>query len=374
MNSRGQIQVTFNWVFILIAGAVILLFFIGIVVKQKDVSEQRLNEDVVSVMESIFTGAGVSEKTKNSISTSGLADYTFYFSCEEGVSEYGIKDRPARTQDNIMPLFSPKELKTTNMLTLSLPYKMPYKSADLLFVTSDNTKYYLTGSGNGFWEEFMNSTEGFNIEYVPSINLPEIDAGKNFQVRIIDLDGDKILDGGEVPENLLVFEDDKITAVSFITSEMVDYFEKDGNVWRKTNQNHVQIISLDGERDAAKYAAIFSGDETIYMCNMKKAFQRLEYVTRVYGGPSIVRGDVLGKLYNILEYYEITHPEYELSRPECIGNLKKFPQNMIDALTIHQNRIVACLIDQNKCTDIITSAKEVQDINENLELNCVPLY
>ena len=58
-EKKAQIQVTFNWVYILIAGAVILLFFIGIVVKQKAVSEENLATDVVRVMESIFTGAGV---------------------------------------------------------------------------------------------------------------------------------------------------------------------------------------------------------------------------------------------------------------------------------------------------------------------------
>ena len=273
MNRRAQIQVTFNWVFILIAGAVILLFFIGIVVKQKDISEQRLNEDVVRVMGSIFTGAGVSEKTKHEIPTSGLADYTFYFNCEEGVSYYGIKGQPSRIEDEIMPMFSPREIKTTKMLTLSLPYKMPYKTADLLFVTSENTQYYLTGSGDGFWEEFTNSTEGFNVEYVPSVNLADVNPGMNYQVRIIDLDGNKVLDGGSVPENLLRYDDDKVTAVSFVAAQMVDYFIKDDNLWKKTNINHVPIISLGGERDAAKYAAIFAADDKLYNCNMQKAFQ-----------------------------------------------------------------------------------------------------
>ena len=81
-GKKAQIQVTFSWVYILIAGAVILLFFIGIVVKQKSISEENLATDVVRVMESIFTGAGVSEKTKNFVDISGLADYTLYFNCE----------------------------------------------------------------------------------------------------------------------------------------------------------------------------------------------------------------------------------------------------------------------------------------------------
>ena len=47
---------------------------------------------------------------------------------------------------------------------------------------------------------------------------------------------------------------------------------------------------------------------------------------------------------------------------------------MVDALTVHQNRVVACLIDQTKCPDLTISAQKVEEINENLELNCIPLY
>ena len=64
MGKSGQVQITFNWIYILIAGAVILLFFVGIVVKQKVVSEERLATDVVDILDSIFTAAGVSSKTK----------------------------------------------------------------------------------------------------------------------------------------------------------------------------------------------------------------------------------------------------------------------------------------------------------------------
>ena len=66
-GKKAQIQFTFNWIYILIAGMVILIFFVSIVAKQKTSSEEHLNAEVVRVMESIFTASGVSEKTKNFI-------------------------------------------------------------------------------------------------------------------------------------------------------------------------------------------------------------------------------------------------------------------------------------------------------------------
>src|SRR3989338_857556 len=80
-DKKAQMDVGFNWIYIMIAGVVILLFFTGIIVKQKTASQQQLSTDVVRIMESIFTAAGVSEKTKNSIDIIGLADYTLTFNC-----------------------------------------------------------------------------------------------------------------------------------------------------------------------------------------------------------------------------------------------------------------------------------------------------
>src|SRR3989338_1793666 len=114
-GKKAQMEITFNWVYILIAGAVILLFFVGLVARQKVVSEERLSGEIVEVMSSILVGAGVSEKTKNFIDVSGLADYTLYFQCLDGISEFGIKDRPARTQNSIDPVFAPRESQSSRI-------------------------------------------------------------------------------------------------------------------------------------------------------------------------------------------------------------------------------------------------------------------
>src|SRR3989344_9535022 len=158
-SKKGQIEVTFNWVYVLIAGAVIILFFVGIAVKQKASSEKTLSGDIVRIMESIFASAGASEKTKNSIDVSGLADYTLQFSCDKGVSEFSIKETASqRRQNAIDPSFSLADVKTTRLLLWSLPYKLPFKVIDFLFISSSNTKYVLLGEREGFAEEFMAET------------------------------------------------------------------------------------------------------------------------------------------------------------------------------------------------------------------------
>ena len=130
-NKSAQIQVAFNWVYILIAGAVILMFFVGIVVKQKSAAEEDLQREVVNVLKSILVGASVSEKTMSSIKTSGLSKYTFEFKCQEGNSYFGIKGQNTQ-RTKLQPIFAPENIKTTQLLLWSLPYNLPYKIMDLL--------------------------------------------------------------------------------------------------------------------------------------------------------------------------------------------------------------------------------------------------
>lgn len=376
LNKAGQIQVTFNWIYILIAGAVILLFFVGIVVKQKAVSEDKLTSDVVRIMESIFTGASVSEKTKNFVDTSGLADYTLYFNCEDGFGEYGIKDGGARAEVPLEPVFAPAEIKSSQLILWSLPYKLPFKVTNFLFVTSKNSKYFVLGTDPEEVNNFINVTEGLNVEYLFSAaDYNALDPESNFQVRIIDFDGNRIVENAPVPNALHSFNDDKVTAVSFSGTNQVDYYQKKGEVWFKSNKiNPVQIVSLPGERDAAKYGAIFADNEKVYYCNMQKAFKRLQEVLKVYAGEE--RGEAGGKLKLMLEHYQQDPP----TNPDCLGYLEAYgEQNLLRELVNYKTKVKSCLLQaaagsNNACVDLIGNAAKIKELNKNLGVDCLTLY
>lgn len=367
MKQKGQIQLTFNWIYIAIAGAVILLFFFSIIVKQKQVSEERLSTEVVGIMDSILAGARVSEKTKNFIDASGLADYSLYFDCEAGVGEFGIEDRPARTQNAIDPVFAPRSLRGHRIIAWSLPYRLPFKVIDFLIITSSSNKYYILGNGD-FVNEFINTTGEFNTEY--ALNIKEIDADENLDVRIIDVDGTHV-PGNPIPANLQSFPDGKVSAVVFIGSDQVDFYQKDGDSWKKLNLNPVRIISLSGERDAAKYAAVFAEDDKTYKCNMLKAFRRLEILSEVYGGQEIDLLQMGGKLKELNDYYVSLGSS---ASPDCLGNIVNYQDNLRDSLAALKNKAAACQLEEETCVDLIPTAKGIRDINKNLRTNCITLY
>ncbi len=366
MKKKGQVELPFNWIYILIAGAVILLFFVGLVVRQVKVSEEKLSIEVTNILGSIFAGAGVSEKTKNFIDASGLADYIIYFNCDEAVSEFGISGKPARTQNSVDPLFSPKEIQSHTIITWSLPYKLPFKVIDFLIVTSISEKYYLLGGDVSFINEFLNATEGFSREYVSDLN--SIKAEGTARIRLVDVDG-SIIPAAGIPKNLASLEDRKVSAVVF-SGNKVDYYQKKGSSWEKLNKVSLNLVSLGGERDAAKYAAIFAGDDQIYWCNMQKAFKRLGILAEVYGGNEIEKMKSGGKLGEMVDYYKM-HPDRS---GECLGYLENYNDNARDALAVLANKASACRLEDSSCPELVSSANNLKQINEQLRLNCITIY
>lgn len=375
-QNRGQLQITFHWIYVLIAGAIILLFFFSLILSQQQQSEEFLQQDITRLMGSLFTVASLSEKTKTNVDTN-LDQYTLSFTCRDGVSEYGLRGRSQPIQDPISPLFSPRELQTPQLSLWSLPYKLPYKVIDFLFVTSPNTKYVFLGFDH-FVDEFLEETKPdpqtrFRItalQLTSTAELATLDSGKNFQVRIVVMPGmaTAIAEGKPIPEKLQGMDDERVTAVVFQSENIVQYFQKEGNSWRKKG-GPVTIVSLAGERDAATYAAVFAHDGQVYQCTLQKAFQRLQYLNEVLAGEDIIVGQPGGKLKQIKEYYA-AHPDLTLTST-CQANLELLQ----DALQSQQNLAGACLKQPAACAELTGSARQIQQANEELiKSDCIPLY
>jgi hypothetical protein len=361
---QGQIQVTFHWAYVLIAGAIILLFFVGLVVKQKDISEQQLSQDVVRLMESIFTASEVSEKTKNFVDTSGLSDYTFYFECEDAVGTFGVEQSDARIENTGTPIFTPQRLSSSQIITWSLPYHLPFKVVDFLFVTSRNTKYVLLGDFD-FATEFMNSTDGFNREYFASGNLNEVEVGDNFQIRIIDSGAGVISEGVGIPAQLQQIDHGKLTAV-VLGDGTATYYQAGSTKEQWVRQSGpVKIISSYGEdRDSATYAAIFTHDAATYTCNMGKAFKRLNILMELYDS----KRSELGLYYQ--DHLDVGAQCFALIKDPQLQNTlaKVFPA--------HKGAVSVCSGEAYvNCEGLATTAEKLAGINDNLRKEgCVSLY
>ena len=120
---KAQVEVQINWIFVIVAGGLILLFFFGLIRWQKSQSEQSLAYNILNDLEAIFTASGVSTKTFNTIQ---FPDIIVDFKCEDGRGEFRIHDSGSskntknfsRSGQFRKPLWIKSNLKLTARVTI----------------------------------------------------------------------------------------------------------------------------------------------------------------------------------------------------------------------------------------------------------------
>lgn len=355
--AQGQIQVTFHWIYLMIAGALILLFFVGIIVKQQHVAEEQLAGEVVGLLDSIFTGAGVSEKTKNVIDTSGLADFRIDFSCAHGVSTFALEGRSVAADNAIDPFFAPTYIQSPKVLTWSLPYNYPYKITDVLIVTAPTIKYYFWG-GSSAVTSFSAEMENFaSVGILVDVGDYQRIQPENYKhIRIID-DGN-IHEGMAVPAALRGLSDEQLSAV-VVAYPFVSYFQKEGNSWKALGT--IEVLTLGGERDALLYGALVAGSPEMVQCNLQKVYTRMGFVTKLY----------LERAKELKDYYVQINPA-----GECSTTLGDSGGGVMGGLETVGRTLSVCqaLLDACPLSDIQTLVNQLQLLNDRLRLNCIPFY
>ncbi len=367
-STKGQMQMPFHWIYVLIAGAVILLFFVSIVVKQKDSATQQLGTEVNRILESIVGAASVSESTKSVISTAGLADETLYFQCvvskngdsREAVMEYGLKEKGVSVKDTILPLFAPAEIKGTQLFLWSLPYTLPFKIIDFLYVTGPTMQYVLVGE-SALGQEFLKEAESvvdptskikfkINVEKVADVN--SISSSQGFAVRIVDYSGGAIQTGSPIPLSLQEKADREVSAVVFGDGKKVTFFQKEGKVWKL--EGAATLFSLNGDLDAVRYAAIFAANKEMFDCGMMQAFKRAQLVSAVYAGRAEqVMGAALSQ--------QGVCPVKVSGLTEMIEKQKSLAESCV-------------ALYPDSCSDLVANGAQLKELNSKLGDGCIPLY
>ncbi|MBI2102855.1 hypothetical protein HYT55_03380 [Candidatus Woesearchaeota archaeon] len=356
-HKRGQLDLPFNWIYVLIAGAVILLFFVGIVVKQKESSGQQLGTEVNRLLESILGAAASAESTKVVVQTAGLANEIIYFQCTEGVTEYGIQGKGSPISDIVTPLFAPGKIQTKELFLWSLPYKLPYKITDFLYLTAPTIQYVVIGSdprGQEFMKESKSSEDAaFAIRVVSVDDLGSFSPTAGMEmIRIVDYTGSAVQAGSPVPSGLQQKGDEEVSAVTFGTG-IVTFFVKRGTLWE--SEGSTALFSLGGELDAVHYAAIFAQHKQMFDCGMQKALLRTGYVSKVYQekGKALIASPVS-------------------QQGVCPVQMSGLSGLLLNHHTLAQ----ACVgLYPDNCIQLVQAAAELRDWNRiTWEAGCSPLY
>lgn len=261
MNKKA-FEIQFNWIFVLVAGAAIILLFTSIVIKQKNIAETSTKSTVLKSVDAIITGASVSTDTTNIIT---IPNSNIEVSCNR-ISISGI----SRQYEHLI-LYAPSLMKGDKLITQTLTFSVPYRATNLLLVTSPQLRYIIVGSNNLAKEINKSMPAELKKEFYQ--NTPQIRNSNNYKVRLV-----LIEDMIDFPESLEKMPDNDVSAININGDKekgAIEFWQKNGNSWQhKGTSSYIGKPSL--------IAAVYTDNIESYECNMQNTFTRLNLVTRIF--------------------------------------------------------------------------------------------
>tara|TARA_Y100000310_G_scaffold140596_1_gene140030 strand:- start:85 stop:1191 length:1107 start_codon:yes stop_codon:yes gene_type:complete len=291
-KKRGQIQVQFNWIFILIVGALILLFFLGVVRTQKKLSDTKISATISTDLRAILSGVEVSTQTAALID---IPKTEIDFNCE-GYSVGGLAGmRPTAS-------FSPNVIKGNRLMSWAVPWSVPYRIMNFVYLTTPEIRYIIVDDDDAdpdsladkleaalpqkIIEEEDNDRIMMNKEVVN--DLVGIEDKNNYKVRVVFFtDTLNDLQSDTTPSELQYLKGDltainvKVTSGGINGYGQITFYKQDG-----TSFDYVKTTAVDSTTDylglQSLIAAVFAEDIDSYNCNMKRAFKKMEFMTGIY--------------------------------------------------------------------------------------------
>ena len=284
-GKKGVISIQLNWIFVLIIGAFILTFFILIVQKQKDYSEETIASEVQVDIQAILSSSQVSTGTASIVE---VPNKDIEFSCE------GFK------VGNQFPAFYPyafaPNLIKSDRNTISVyayDWSVPFRVTNFLYVTSPDVRYVIDDSGGTLTQDLMDllppryiSKDGKQrlFMYKENGSITSLSDKNNYKVRLI-----RIFSGSGTTQTLTNNFDTKnedLSALDIITQSCfpgdnlecygdLKFYNYDGVDWSPPTTS-----SFIGK--ASILAAIFSENAKIYECGMNNSLKRLTNVAKIY--------------------------------------------------------------------------------------------
>jgi len=250
----GALEISFGWLFALIAGAVILFFAIyfssKLINTEGEVKSAETGKEIGILLNPLETGFESGQTTSITIP----AETRIHNSCDYSSGNFGKQiiqldqksfGKWSKTDVNVFfnnkYIFSNEEVEGKKFYIFSKPFSFPFKIADLFYMTSSNDIYCFT------------------------------DAPEEIGNEIFDLNQSNLVIGDCSSEDITIcFNGEGCDINADYNSGVV---EKNGE--------SMYFAGIGEDSRALMYAAIFSNKET-YECQLKRLMMRLEEISLLY--------------------------------------------------------------------------------------------
>ncbi len=280
---KSQISVQFNWIFVLIAGGLILGFFFLMAVKQKDSSSVVISATVKDNVVAIFEGSKVSSGTSTVVKTSNI---NLKFNCDADpngksiYSTYEVEGLSTQVPADVM--FAPLEVSGRDLVTWAYSWDVPFKVMNFLYIANPRTRFVIIGQDSDSLFKQINATlpGDFFVSYYDTFDLDEIQNLNDDITKFIFVNSNINSDDVFLIHEYFQGHNNKATILH------ISGTKSSGNLG--FYENHKLPAEFNTRKDssysgmASLMGAMFSDTKGYFDCNMKKALRRFNYVNEVY--------------------------------------------------------------------------------------------
>lgn len=335
-------EIQLNWIFILIAGAVILAFFFTLAQKQRVLSAERLSVQLSRDIDVVFTSAIAAKGVAQPLRIPGKS---ISFECTNACDcSFSVMNKPASFSDKI--IFAPPALSGPSAVLWAVEWKLPFRVVNFLLLAQPGDRYiFVTGE----LRESRELQKKLSRELPAALQASFVSLGSladekrgNERVRVVFL--------GVLPVNLNTLGMDASFNSKDVSGLFIDTRTRKLSFYNWADEGFAsREATYSG--DAGLYAAIFSFEPLMYFCGIKKGLLRMAHVAEIYSE----RASVLGK-------------EVGVRNPDCVY--------VVDALDIlHQSadeRTTSVFPDFPDLASLELVGQQLQQQNEALILQSCP--
>jgi hypothetical protein len=270
LYKKAQVEVQFNWIFVIIVGVIFLSFFFMYIANRAEVSEQKISVGMARHFRTIIDSTSQKSGTVKEYTLPAPVEIKFICNNEYGLYNYMLND--VKVDDIKYDLiFAPRNLIARNVYTWTKEWEIPEKNG-----FSIATFLFLTGKNNGyvFYNEYPEE-ENYQLLFD---NFPS-----NFSVH----EGTESFDEKNYHETVYItYGDNRFTDVNHEGAKFVNILPDDQYNFFRTGTvcycDDYSCDSCEGEvrymGSASLYGAIFSMDAESYNCTMNKALDKFRMV------------------------------------------------------------------------------------------------
>ena len=336
VNKRGVVEVQFHWIFILIVGAFILTFFIGIALWYKEKADVRLQADVLSKLGNIL-------KKSSQISAASkahqLPDLDLTFRCDpEACNDYGCTSSLEIGKSGLnFPIdteviFAPRKIKANNLITWTQSWNAPFKVTNMLYITTSQYQYIVVKPAS------PSSTDIAQQLY------DKLKESTYITVQLVENNAlDQFIEVPNVEYKYIVFNNPSLSSLQDKKYLLINGDLTSGTVTFKDSMLLLPYLGLP-----SLLGAVFSDDANFYRCTMNKAIAQFKLVSVIY----------LEKAKRLYEFYNLTTTRKSCTFYYDQQTSQKILSNFKDTLILPP----------------IDSINTLQRYNEKALLSCRELY